>query len=336
MADTSPKNFSSRRRSPALLATVRCAAEMRVVLESNCPVGVLDVKEPAFGPLGRPSQDELLRIISVTRQWTRPNHSTPDDPRRPSNRSTLDSGPSSHPRQRSRRPGEAQTAPECLGPFPMALSLAAGELHELEQIAGAELDSLRDCLRHFDFVKIGLAGEAAMQRCRDDWPRRLLRCSRRLGIRNLIIAAYADFKTAEAPRLETIVEAAVGMECAGLLVDTAEKRRGTNLFSHLSGNALSHIGNRLRTLDRLFAIAGSLSQRDLADASACDPDLIGMRGGICRDGQRSGMVDVRKLRSAASALNRMAEWDAVRFNCGEYRHDPTGHNRTSRQTNHQF
>ena len=185
-----------------------------------------------------------------------------------------------------------------------ALSLAAGELFELEQITGNELDRLRKCLHHFEFIKVGLAGVAEQPTGRRDWPQRLERCRRRLGIRNLIVAAYADFEVAAAPDVAIVVESAAQLNCAGVLIDTNAKQPGTNLFSHLTIDCLNQFSRRLRSQNRLFAIAGSLTERELAAAVSCGPDLIGMRGGLCHGGDRNRQIDIRKIQSVVTALNQ--------------------------------
>jgi hypothetical protein len=142
------------------------------------------------------------------------------------------------------------------------------------------------------FVKIGLAGCAHEGRWR----------SPTAGINpaaRLVLAAYADWKQAEAPRLTEVLDAAIAQHLPALLIDTFQKH-GRSLLDWCSLAELQELGSVCRANGMLFALAGSLREAEIERVLPLQPDLIAVRGAACRDADRADEID-------AAAVSRLAK-----------------------------
>jgi uncharacterized protein (UPF0264 family) len=86
---------------------------------------------------------------------------------------------------------------------------------------------------------------------------------------------------------------------AGVLIDTWIKD-GRGLLRHLSADALAAWVIRARRAGLLTALAGSLTADDLKVLRDIEPDVVGVRGAVCRGG-RAGTIDLVRLQSAPRA-----------------------------------
>jgi len=89
-----------------------------------------------------------------------------------------------------------------------------------------------------------------------------------------VAVAYADWRLADAPPPEEVVDAALAAtDCAGLLIDTWRKGRASPLDA--SWLPLLH---RARSGGRFVAIAGGLDEAAIARLAPLMPDVIAVRG----------------------------------------------------------
>jgi len=102
--------------------------------------------------------------------------------------------------------------------------------------------------------------------------------------------------------------ACVAQACAagfpGLMVDTADKRRGS-LFDAIDRSALRAFVAAARGAGALAGLAGALRLTDLPQLAQLAPDFAGFRSAVCA-GDRSGALDMARLQALAAAL-RSAE-----------------------------
>ena len=164
-------------------------------------------------------------------------------------------------------------------------SVALGELWEADE------PQYPDTLAAFQFAKLGLAG------CRPwaDWPQRW---AQRLQILPAgvtpVAVIYADWRDAEAPRPEEILQHAAESNCGVVLFDTFCKTRG-DLLHYLDQAELARLTRLARGSGLRVVFGGSLGPATIRDVLTLQPDYIAVRGAACR-GERTGDVDAGLIR----------------------------------------
>jgi (5-formylfuran-3-yl)methyl phosphate synthase len=119
---------------------------------------------------------------------------------------------------------------------------------------------------------------------------------------SIVAAAYADYQRARSPSPDDVLAAAISAGAAGALIDTWAKD-GLGLLDHLRGDELRGWIFRARSQGLLAAVAGSLRPATLPAVLAAEPDIIGVRGAVCRGGRR-GDLDPVRLRGLREILLR--------------------------------
>ncbi len=167
-------------------------------------------------------------------------------------------------------------------------SIALGELRDLA------LDTVavpRGCA----YVKVGLAGMRG-----EDWTLSLAKVRRRLPPRcRLVAVVYADWRTAEAPPPEQILQWAVHCPIGAVLFDTFGKD-GT-LFRWVDGGQMRAWIEQVHRAGLLAVVAGSLNEHVLADALETGTDVIAVRGAVC-EGDRTASISAVRVARLAHAL----------------------------------
>jgi hypothetical protein len=169
-------------------------------------------------------------------------------------------------------------------PSHVAVSVALGELVDWD---GGDVD-----WRGLAYRKLGLAGTGR------DWAGRWAEVRRRSPGPPWIAVAYADWRIAQSPRPEEVVEVASTVpECAGLLIDTCDKSRPGGLDL-----SWSYLIERMKTAGRLVALAGRLDIEAIRRLGPLGPDLFAVRGAACLGGDRLGAIDRRRVAELARAV----------------------------------
>ena len=88
---------------------------------------------------------------------------------------------------------------------------------------------------------------------------------------------------------------------AGVMLDTADKRAGA-LPELLSDAALQSFVNAAQGAGLFAGFAGSLRASHVPHLLAFAPDVLGFRGGLCRQGARNAAIDAQAVRAVRSAI----------------------------------
>ncbi len=144
-----------------------------------------------------------------------------------------------------------------------------------------------------DMVKIGFAPDLATPRIVRDLGRR------HGGGVPLVAVMFADLFP-DFGLIPIFKEAGF----AGVMLDTATKSAG--LLTHMPTSRLAAFTRQARGHGLLCGLAGSVRPADLPALVAHEPDLIGMRGGLCRGNRRTAALDPAAIRAAVAALRRPA------------------------------
>jgi hypothetical protein len=148
------------------------------------------------------------------------------------------------------------------------------------------------------FVKMGFRDSPSSAELR----RRAAAAQRAAGAAQLILVAYADWDQVGTPAPELVLEVALAVRAAGVLIDTAIK--GPTLFDYLPGDRAREWIARLHGAGLLAAVAGSLGPLELPTARDTGADIAGVRGSACVGG-RTGRISRGRV-AAVSAVMRGA------------------------------
>ncbi|MFN8706126.1 MAG: (5-formylfuran-3-yl)methyl phosphate synthase [Planctomyces sp.] len=270
---------------PRLLVSVRNASEAISAWRGGADI--IDLKEPQNGPLGAVSFAVPNDVLQSLRRL-------PSSPR-------------------------------------VLLSVALGEAREWlspfteTSDQGLLLDALRQMVSELQFLKMGLSTDVVSEppRPRDilqQWANvrdlidsSIQQVSRRsdesagvsLGDPELkhtgmagpgwVAVAYADADRSGAPSVTEVVDAAITSGCRGLLIDTFLKD-GRGLFAWCSLAELTEIRNRTREAGLFLALAGQINAAAMDQLKVIQPDVIAVRGSVCRAGTRSLEIEEEAVR----------------------------------------
>jgi len=88
---------------------------------------------------------------------------------------------------------------------------------------------------------------------------------------------------------------------SGLMLDTADKSRGA-LPDIVSAEELVRFIAAVRKAGLFVGLAGSLRVRHVPQLLALQPDVLGFRGGLCREGERKGELDAGAIEAVRLAI----------------------------------
>lgn len=175
----------------------------------------------------------------------------------------------------------------------VALSMALGEL------SSCDCESAAMVPRGISFAKLGLAGCATNKH----WPRDWARVLERLPQGTVPVGViYVDWRHAQAPHPDAVLDHARALACRAVLLDTYDKSGGELVF-HCSDDELARLVTAIRQAGMLSVLAGSLTKTAAARVLVHRPDYIAVRGAVCR-GSRNGTLDVDLVGEWVELLHR--------------------------------
>lgn len=150
------------------------------------------------------------------------------------------------------------------------------------------------------FVKLGFAGVSTERALK-----RAIANALDAAPGALVAVAYADAKRVSAPDHYHVLEAAIEMRAAGILLDTADKS-GPGLRQVIPAAALRHWVETAHAGGLFVALAGRLHADDLPLARDVGADIAGVRGAACAGASRDAPVVVSRVRQLAEQVRRGA------------------------------
>jgi len=119
---------------------------------------------------------------------------------------------------------------------------------------------------------------------------------------NVVATGYADAERIGTVNPMCIPEIAYKANADFAMLDTAIKD-GKSLFAFLEKEQLETFLFKARDFGLKTALAGSLSKEDLATIKELGPDVVGLRGAACANGDRvNGQITREKVQELASVL----------------------------------
>lgn len=169
------------------------------------------------------------------------------------------------------------------------LSAALGEV--LELASQRRLESTLEALpRSFRFAKVGPAGTQSLGTIEMLWRRTQACLPQKLAF---VGVAYADWQAADCRPPEELLDLAGRLGARWWLLDTFEKR-GATVVDVLGAPRLAGIAQQARSLSMQWVLAGSLRHQAEPVWQAWQPDVVGVRGDVCR-GDREGAIDPESI-----------------------------------------
>lgn len=150
-----------------------------------------------------------------------------------------------------------------------------------------------------DIVKVGFFGQSGHAEC----VATLTACAAHT---NLVAVLFAD----QTPALQLLpLLAEAGFH--GVMLDTSDKAGG-GLLDHMLPSQLRGFVDAARAEGLLVGLSGSLRLQDVPVLCSLQPDFLGFRGTLCRDGRRVSEIDPHRV-EAVSRLLRQYNMGAVKW-----------------------
>jgi len=168
------------------------------------------------------------------------------------------------------------------------LSFSIGELNDWARSDAGEVTPQPissvyspELLESFEFVKAGMADMN-----QSNWKECWTALFAPLTNARPVAVAYFDYLTANSPTpLEVVRFAASQARCSTILFDTYDKT--DNLFGSVTPKDLEALVSLAKTHELQTVVAGSVSFECLSHVLAANPDMIGLRGAVCRSGRQT-------------------------------------------------
>ena len=106
----------------------------------------------------------------------------------------------------------------------------------------------------------------------------------------LIAAAYGDYQEVNSFNPFLLNKLAFETEIDGIMIDTINKD-GRSLFDFLNPAELKDFCQQAKKADVFSALAGSLSFDDVGLLKEIQPDIVGFRGAVCENNDRSSKIN---------------------------------------------
>jgi (5-formylfuran-3-yl)methyl phosphate synthase len=158
------------------------------------------------------------------------------------------------------------------------------------------------------YVKWGLAGCAG-----SDWRQRLREQLRRSGLPRVVLAAYADWRCAQAPSVDEVFALAQEFPGQVLLIDTCCKEanqisgRKPTLLDCLPLPAIMDLCACCRDAQVRVALAGSLGVDEIRALLPARPDWFAVRGAVCDEDNRCASVQTDRVRRLVELIGQRTE-----------------------------
>ena len=187
---------------------------------------------------------------------------------------------------------------------PILLSATLGDLPAKPGTAAlAALGAIQSGAR---YIKAGLYGTRDEAEARAVM-RAVTRTCRETDATLLPVAAgYADYRRFAGLDPQTIVRVARDSDAALVMLDTAIKD-GATLFDALDEAELAAFASAARVAGLGVALAGSVGLRHLAALRRIGADVVGIRGAVCRGGDRRGTIDAGLVKDFIARARMPAE-----------------------------
>jgi (5-formylfuran-3-yl)methyl phosphate synthase len=164
----------------------------------------------------------------------------------------------------------------------------------------AALAALGAAVSGVDYVKAGLHGVRTYAEAKAMMQAVVQACKSYRPTITVVAAGYADYRRFGGLPTGELVAAAREAGADLVMVDTAIKD-GTTLFEALSVEEVAAFVQGARVAGLRVALAGSLQQAHLPLLKQLQPDVVGVRGALCEQGDRTTGITLARVREFMQA-----------------------------------
>jgi uncharacterized protein (UPF0264 family) len=196
---------------------------------------------------------------------------------------------------------------EVVRAFPAARGLQfSATLGDLPYKPGtAALAALGAAVSGVHYVKAGLHGVRTYPEAKAMMQAVVQACKSYRPTLTVVAAGYADYRRFGGLSTGELVAAARDAGADFVMVDTAIKD-GTTLFDALSYEEIAAFVQAARAAGLRVALAGSLQQAHLPVLKQLQPDVVGVRGALCEQGDRTTGITLARVRAFMQAARSPA------------------------------
>ena len=119
-----------------------------------------------------------------------------------------------------------------------------------------------------------------------------------------VAAGYADYKRFGGVSCEELVTASAEAGADVVMVDTAIKD-GKNLFDALTIEEIKDFVDRSHAAGMGVALAGSIAIEHIDMLYEIGPDIVGVRGAVCKDSNRKNSITGERIRSLLARVEML-------------------------------
>ena len=145
-----------------------------------------------------------------------------------------------------------------------------------------------------DYIKAGLYGARGYDEA-FIMMKNMIHAIRMVNTSAIVVAAgYADYKRFGGIGYKDLVKAAKDSGADVVMVDTAIKD-GKNLLDAMNPDQVKEFIDLSHEAGLLVALAGSIKKEHIIDLAQLNPDIIGIRGEVCNNGNRNTGIVQEKV-----------------------------------------
>ncbi len=120
----------------------------------------------------------------------------------------------------------------------------------------------------------------------------------------VVASGYADYRRFGGVGYREVVRAAKDSGCNAVMVDTAIKD-GKDLFDAMTSEEIAEFIKLGQEAGLLVAVAGSVKLQHLPRLAQMRPDIVGIRGAACDDGDRTRGITAEKVHELMATARRL-------------------------------
>jgi uncharacterized protein (UPF0264 family) len=169
----------------------------------------------------------------------------------------------------------------------------------------AALAALGAAVSGVHYVKAGLHGVRTYPEAKEVMQAVVRACKSHEPTITVVAAGYADYRRFGGLAMGELVAAARDAGADLVMVDTAIKD-GTTLFDALSVEEIAAFVQAAQAAGLQVALAGSLQQAHLPVLQQLGPDVIGVRGALCEQGDRTTGITLGRVQAFMQAARSPA------------------------------
>jgi (5-formylfuran-3-yl)methyl phosphate synthase len=122
----------------------------------------------------------------------------------------------------------------------------------------------------------------------------------------VLAGGYAEYEELDNLSMKDLISVAVETGCFGIMIDTYYKDRGS-VFDVLGIKEISEAVKEAHKNGLIFVLAGSVQPDHISYLGQVAPDVVAIRGGLCKDANRHNNVDPERVTSFVEALKNSRE-----------------------------